>query len=100
MNQFTITKNTNGWNLAVKQSRLSFLKAFFLGKMTLNLDKETASTISNILYTPKVKKNNEKFIELYERLEEISNRDIEYKASLSAISDDWNSEIDSHWDSY
>jgi hypothetical protein len=42
----------------------------------------------------------DKFIELYERLEEISNRDFEYKASLSAISDDWNSEIDSHWDSY
>lgn len=42
----------------------------------------------------------DKFIELYEGIEEIANRDFEYKASLSAISEDWNSEIDSHWDSY
>lgn len=42
----------------------------------------------------------DKFIELYEGLEEIANRDFEYKASLSAISEDWNSEIDSHWDTY
>lgn len=41
-----------------------------------------------------------KFIELYDGLEEIANCDLEYKTSLSAISEDWNSEIDNHWDSY
>jgi len=40
------------------------------------------------------------FIQLYNGLEEIANRDFEYKASLSSIADDWNSEKDSHWDSY
>lgn len=42
----------------------------------------------------------DKFIELYEGLEEVANRDLEYKLSISSMSEDWNSEIDSHWDSY
>lgn len=56
MNQFTIEKNTSGYKVNVKYSRLSFLKAFISGSLTLEMDKDTASSVSNALYTPKAKK--------------------------------------------
>jgi len=61
MNQFTIEKNTSGYKVNVKHSRLSFLKAFIAGSLTLEMDKDTASSVSNALYTPKVKKSTTSF---------------------------------------
>lgn len=57
MNQFTIEKNTSGYKVNVKYSRFSFLKAFISGSLTLEMDKDTASSVSNALYTPKAKKS-------------------------------------------
>jgi hypothetical protein len=55
-NQFTIEKTTNGFSLSLALKRIDYLRAFLTGNLTIELDKNTASTVSNALYTPKVKK--------------------------------------------
>ncbi len=53
---YQIEKTKSGFDLTIKTTRLAFLKAVFTGKLTTHLEKETAASVSNALYTPKKKK--------------------------------------------
>jgi hypothetical protein len=52
---FEIEKTKTGYGVALVTKRLNFLRAFFSGKLEMEIDKNLASTISKALYTPKKK---------------------------------------------
>ena len=51
-NTFEFTKTESGYNMTLVATRGNFLRAFFTGKMILEVDKDQAKTVSKALYTP------------------------------------------------
>jgi hypothetical protein len=55
MKNLQIEKTESGYSLKITQGRLDLLRAAINGHLELELDKETAATLSNALYVPKPK---------------------------------------------
>jgi len=51
-NTFEIQKTESGYDMTLSTSRTSFLRAFFTGKIILEVDKDQAKVLSKALYTP------------------------------------------------